>query len=59
MNVFTEWLNQYFDELEAEEFYRMVFPTGELDSEGAKTPGKYTGIILQVTKDKKRTASRK
>lgn len=54
MNVFTEWLNQYFDELEAEEFYRMVFPAGELDSEGAKTPGKYTGIILQVTKDKKK-----
>lgn len=54
MNVFTEWLNQYFDELEAEEFYRMIFPAGELDLEGAKTPGKYTGIILQVTKDKKK-----
>lgn len=54
MNIFTEWLNQYFDELEAEEFYRMVFPAGELDTEGAMTPGKYTGIILQVTKDKKK-----
>lgn len=54
MNIFTEWLNQYFDELETEEFYRMVFPAGELDTEGAMTPGKYTGIILQVTKDKKK-----
>ena len=40
MNIFTEWLNQYFDELETEEFYRMVFPAGELDTEGAMTPGK-------------------
>ena len=54
MNVFTEWLNQYFDDLEAEEFYRLIFPTGELDTEGAKTPGKYTGIVLQVTSDKKK-----
>lgn len=54
MNRLTEWLNTYFDELEAEEFYRMLFPTGELDIEGAKTPGKYTGIILQVTKEKKK-----
>ena len=54
MNHLTEWLNTYFDELEAEEFYRMLFPTGELDIEGAKTPGKYTGIILQVTKEKKK-----
>ena len=54
MNIFTEWLNQYFDELEAEEFYRMIFPAGELDTEGAMTPGKYTGIVLQVTKDKKK-----
>lgn len=54
MNHLTEWLNTYFDELEAEEFYRMLFPAGELDIEGAKTPGKYTGIILQVTKEKKK-----
>lgn len=54
MNHLTEWLDTYFDELEAEEFYRMLFPAGELDIEGAKTPGKYTGIILQVTKEKKK-----
>lgn len=54
MNIITEWLEQYFDELEAEEFYRLIFPAGDLDKEGAMTPGKYTGIVLQVTKDKKK-----
>ena len=39
MNIFTEWLNQYFDELEAEELYRMRGPAGEVDTEGAMTPG--------------------
>lgn len=45
MNPLTEWLYQYFDEAEPVEFYRDVFPAGSLDTAGAMTKGKYTGIV--------------
>lgn len=49
MNVFTDWLEIYFDEISPAEFYRMIFPCGELDRDGAFTKGKYTGVIVEVT----------
>lgn len=54
MNVLTEWLEQYFDEVSPIEFYRDIFPEGELDTEGSFTKGKYTGIIVTITKEKKK-----
>lgn len=54
MNAITEYLNQYFDELEPKEFYRVIFPEGELDQRDAMTKGKYTGIIIEVTDKKKK-----
>lgn len=54
MNAITEYLHQYFDELEPKEFYRVIFPEGELDEKGAMTKGKYTGIIIEVTDKKKK-----
>ena len=57
MNTMTDWLYQYFDELTPKEFYRVIFPEGELDERGAMTPGKYTGIIVEVT-DKMRTVTK-
>lgn len=54
MNAITEYLYQYFDELEPKEFYRVIFPEGELDQRGAMTKGKYTGIIIEVTDQKKK-----
>lgn len=55
MNVLEEWLrlSPGFDKIEPVEFYRMVFPKGELDTEGSFTPGKYTGIVVSVTQEKK------
>lgn len=34
-------------------FYREIFPDGELDDEDALTPGKYTAIAVEITKQKK------
>lgn len=53
LNVLSEYLSTYFDELEPREFYREIFPEGELDEKDSFTEGKYTGIIVEVTKEKK------
>lgn len=59
MNVLTEWLEQYFDEVSPMEFYRDIFREGELDTEGSFTKGKYTGVIVTITKEKKRNGKPK
>ena len=53
MNLITEWLCQYFDEEDPIDFYRAIFPEGELDKKDAFTQGKYTGVIVAVTSQKK------
>lgn len=58
MNILTEWLQTYFDEIEPMDFYRMIFPKGELDTRDSKTKGKYTAVIMEVT-DKKKKAWKK
>ena len=52
-----QYLFQNFPELTPFQFYRMIFPSGELDKAGAMTPGKYTGIVTRIT-DRKRTDGR-
>lgn len=52
-NVLSAWLAERFPEVTAREFYRYIFPAGELDTKGAKTEGKYTGIICRIATDKK------
>lgn len=59
MNTMTAWLDDNFQEVEPKEFYRGIFPAGQLDTEGAFTKGKYTGIIVAVTKDKTAYGRRK
>lgn len=54
MNVLEGWLEQYFDEVSPREFYRMIFPEGELDTKDSFTKGKYTGIAVGVSKVKKK-----
>ena len=49
MNALTRWLETYFDEVEPKDFYREIFPVGELDVQGAFSKGKYTGVIVVVT----------
>lgn len=54
MNVLDKWLEQFFDEVYPTEFYRTIFPEGELDKDGVYTKGKYTGVIVEVTKQMKK-----
>lgn len=54
MNYITEWLNLYFDEIKSKDFYRMMFPEDFLDSEGRMTKGKYCGIIVSITQQKRK-----
>lgn len=59
MNVFEEWLNQFFDEVTPREFYREIFPTGELQTKGEYTKGKYNAIAVEVTREKKKNGKPK
>lgn len=54
MNTMTEYLETYFDEVTPREFYREIFPEGELDKKDLFTPGKYTGVLVEVTREKKK-----
>ncbi len=48
-----KWLTAYFDEVEPLEFYRDIWPEGELEARGQYVKGKYCGIAVEVTHDKK------
>lgn len=52
MNVLTMWLQERFDTVEPRDFYRIIFPAGELEKRKEET-GKYTAIIIAVTGRKK------
>ena len=47
-NPHLAFLNQYFEEVAPLDFYRSIFPLGELDRRGAFTKGKYTAIAVRV-----------
>lgn len=53
MNALTEWLYDHFDEVDPRDFYRYIFPAGELEKRGEYVKGKYNGIIVAVTGRKK------
>ena len=53
MNVLTEWMQERFPEVDPKEFYREIFPAGELEKRGEYVTGKYNGIIVAVTGRKK------
>ena len=48
-----EYLEQYCEEITPHEFYRLIFPAGELESKGEYVQGRYTGIAVAVGQDKK------
>lgn len=52
-NILTKYLYTYYDEIEPKEFYRSIFPEGELQEKGVYEKGKYNGIIIEVTKEKR------
>lgn len=59
MNVLTEYLQQYYDEVDYKEFYRDVFPAGSLQQKGIFEKGKYNGIIVELTSDKKQNGKQR
>ena len=42
------YLQQYFDEIEPKEFYRELFPAGELEKQGQQEQGKYNAIAVEL-----------
>lgn len=58
MSEISDWLSSNFEEVEPVEFYRDIFPVGELDQKDEYSKGKYTGIIVAVTKEKKKVKNK-
>lgn len=58
-NVLTRWLEIFFDEVEPRDFYRGIFPPGELEKKGEYIKGKYTGIVVAITDGRKSDGRRK
>lgn len=53
MNILAKELARRFEEVQPMEFYREIFPAGELDSWDSMTKGKYTGVAIEITGQKK------
>ncbi len=53
-NVIADELMKYYEEIQPYDFYREIFPNGELDEDGVLTKGKYCAIAIEVTKKKKK-----
>lgn len=53
MNLLTEYLLHHYDEVRSIDFYRYIFPSGELQEKGIYEKGKYNAIAVEVTKEKK------
>ena len=47
-NFLCDYLYQYFDSIEPKEFYRNIFPVGELEEEGKQQQGKYNAIAVEL-----------
>lgn len=50
MNILDQCLLKRFKAVTPMEFYREIFPVGELDKKDAFTKGKYTGIIVSIAR---------
>ena len=57
-NHITDWLQSNFDQVSPYEFYRDIFPLGELDKKDSFSKGMYTGIAVVVTKKKEKVKSK-
>lgn len=43
-----EYMQQYFDEIPPIDFYREIFPSGELEKQGVYEKGKYNAIAVEL-----------
>lgn len=53
MNIIAEELSRKYEPVSPMDFYRDVFPEGELDEEDAMTPGRYAGIAVEISRSGK------
>ena len=44
----NDYLQRYFDEIEPFDFYRAIFPEGELESHEEREQGKYNAIAVEL-----------
>lgn len=47
----TDYLHKFFDEVTPKEFYRGIFPMGELQEKGVMNDRKYNAIAIEVMSD--------
>ena len=47
-NHLTQYLEIYYDEIEPKDFYRSIFPSGELEEKGKQIQGKYNAIAVEL-----------
>lgn len=50
----NQYLETYCEEVSPKEFYRDIFPDGELEKRGEYIDGKYTGIAISVNDESKK-----
>lgn len=43
-----DYLHTYYDEIEPKDFYRAIFPAGELEEKGQQVQGKYNAIAVEL-----------
>ena len=48
MHFVEEYLQKFFDELQPLEFYRAIFPAGDLEEAGKQEQGKYNAIAVEL-----------
>lgn len=51
--IVADELRKQFEPVAPYDFYSEIFRDGDLDDEGAFTPGKYTAIALEITEEKR------
>ena len=44
----ADYFSQYYDELTAKEFYREIFPQGQLAEKGQQITGKYNALAVEL-----------
>lgn len=59
METVEDFLRARYPETPCLDFYRDIFPLGELDERGAKTKGKYCGVAVEVCGTGKQTKVRR
>ena len=47
-NIINKFLEQWQDEVEPVEFYRSIFPEGELEEKGIQVEGKYNAVAVEL-----------